>query len=613
METVVITGADNTTGLSTVRALAGLDLELIGLYRKDTPACQSKYWNKLIRVDEHEETIDALVRIAGSLNKKATLFVTQDNIVKQISDNREELSKYYNFRLPSKEIVDIFIDKSNFHKWALKNNLTVPESYICQSHEELAKVLNAIEFPVVIKPYEKSARWDYYSPFDKVYKLDVKKEIENISFDLFEASAKVVVQQWIKGEDNNIYFCLVCYDGKSKCMAAVTGRKLLQWPVFCGNTAAAVSVDNKSIQNMTAHIFDTVGYQGLGSMEFKYNDIDGKYYVIEPTIGRNDLQSGLSVACGVNLTAMSLAELQGNSYKAGMQKQARWLGEIGTSAALRYHYKHNSLNFKDVLNLFSLNMVFEYFSIKDILPSMGMFKKTIKNKTVKWKNHTIDLFEKLNRKIKRIVSLLVKHKYQELFYVIAQKVPFQFLGYTNFYFIKCDKLNAGHMKRALHTEYKIYLEKFTPQLLDRVERELPQDLSTVHYRIIGREDRTNVIVIEHKGKIVANMFLLLDNYVPSPSNINLHFADRKVVTCYGVYLQSKYRLQGLHVHLLKKAYEFSATHSDSSLYGEVHFMNKNSILSHYKIGFNVYRNVHMFIFFGKKFSINGKNKFWCVR
>ncbi len=613
METVVITGADNTTGLGTVRALAGLDVEVIGIYQQDTPACKSKYWNKLIRIDEHEDIIDTLIRIGESLPKKAPLFVTQDNVVKQISDNREELSKYYNFRLPNKEVVDIFLDKTNFHIWALENNLNVPESYICKSHEELAKVLNTVEFPVIIKPYEKSTKWGHYSPSDKVYKLNVKKEIENISFDLFEASAKIVVQQWIKGEDNNIFFCLVCYDGKSKCMAAITGRKLLQWPVFCGNTAAAVSVDNKEIQNMTTHIFDIVGYQGLGSMEFKYNDLDGKYYVIEPTIGRNDLQSGLSVACGVNLTAMSLAEFNGNVFQNRIRKQATWLSEYGTFAAIRYYLRHNSLIFRDVMKLFSLNVMFEYFSMNDILPSIEMMKRLLKNKIIKGKSYTFKKWEKLNRKIKNTFSLLVRRKYQELFYVVAQNIPFQVLSYTNFYFIKCDKLDVSYMKRALNTEYKIYLDKFTPKLLDRIREELPQDLSTVNYRIIGREDKTNVIFIEHKGRIVANMFLLLDNCVPSPSNINLYFADQKVVTCYGVYLESKYRLQGLHVHLLKKAHEFSATHSDSSLYGEIHFLNKNSILSHYKVGFNVYRNVHLFIFFGRKFFIDGKHKFWCVR
>jgi predicted ATP-grasp superfamily ATP-dependent carboligase len=244
---------------------------LTGYYRM-IPMLQIVNWDQLIHVANYNEIVEKLVEFGTLQKHKSALFVSADNLVKVISDNRDILRQYYSFLLPEKNVIDCFLDKTSFHEWAMQNGMKVPESYICSSYEELDSCLERISFPVIIKPFEKTEKWDQLSPAYKTIQLHCKSEIDTIPFDLFVAASKILVQQWIPGGDRNVYFCLVCYNGNGQKMADFTGRKLFQWPVLCGSTAAAIGEENEEVGRMTEEIFNLVKYQGLGSVEFSSDD-----------------------------------------------------------------------------------------------------------------------------------------------------------------------------------------------------------------------------------------------------------------------------------------------------------------------------------------------------
>jgi D-aspartate ligase len=270
-----------------------------------------------------------------------------------------------------------------FHEWALQNNIKVPESYVCSSNKELEECLSRIPFPVIIKPFEKTEKWDYLSPLHKTFKLHSKNELDAIPFDLFTAAPKILIQQWIPGGDRNVYFSLVCYNGDGQKVADFTGRKLFQWPIFCGSTAAAIGEDNEEVVRLTEEIFNLVGYQGLGSVEFKLSDADGQFYIIEPTVGRNDLQSNVAFAGGVNLTAIALAELLGTKAPEIKRKKAAWIHEEGLMDSLRACNKMHCLRKSDLLKLLRPRIAFAYFSFGDTTPVFELIKRKLRKKNGK--------------------------------------------------------------------------------------------------------------------------------------------------------------------------------------------------------------------------------------
>ena len=47
--------------------------------------------------------------------------------------------------------------------------------------------------------------------------------------------------------------------------------------------------------------FDAVGFIGIGSMEYKRDPRDGRFYMVEPTVGRTDYQEEIACLNGVNI------------------------------------------------------------------------------------------------------------------------------------------------------------------------------------------------------------------------------------------------------------------------------------------------------------------------
>lgn len=164
-------------------------------------------------------------------------------------------------------------------------------------------------------------------------------EFDSIDFDLFEAANKLLVQQWIPGGDSNVYFCLVCYDKNGTLAGKFTGRKLLQAPPYCGSTAVAVGVDEPEVDEITTRLFNLVGYRGIGSLELKKSDKDLKYYLVEPTVGRNDLQSNVALSGGVNLTQLALSELASVQPPKLRCRKGVWIDEEGLIDSIRFHLK----------------------------------------------------------------------------------------------------------------------------------------------------------------------------------------------------------------------------------------------------------------------------------
>jgi hypothetical protein len=52
---------------------------------------------------------------------------------------------------------------------------------------------------------------------------------------------------------------------------------------------------------LTDKFFDAVGFVGLGSMEYKRDTRDNKFYMVEPTVGRTDYQEEIATLNGVNI------------------------------------------------------------------------------------------------------------------------------------------------------------------------------------------------------------------------------------------------------------------------------------------------------------------------
>jgi len=109
------------------------------------------------------------------------------------------------------------------------------------------------------------------------------------------------------------------------------------------------------LQNLLLDVFSAADYRGIGSLEAKYSREDDEYYITEPTVGRPNLQSGLAVAGGVNLTAMAALDALGQDPReiTSRKRHAMWVEEYATLLAVKESIGRNDIGFGRIISALS--------------------------------------------------------------------------------------------------------------------------------------------------------------------------------------------------------------------------------------------------------------------
>lgn len=371
---VVITGADTITGLITARSLRGLDVEIWGVVSNmDAPACKSRYWNRHYAIGELaylEKIIEIGKEILEDSANKAVLLASQDEVVISISRNISAIEKYFKIIYPDKKYLELMMDKTKFHQWAQKNDYLVPGSHIVKDYKEIDGVRGEYSRPYILKPLVRGAKWDNKYPNKKFFHINSSDDLNEAVDDaeLFDYSEKYLMQEWIPGDDASIYFCLFFFDESGKEVAYLLARKIYQWPLFGGSTAVCTEHKNPDLLKLSRKIMTSANAKGLCSIEFKQHENTGEYYITEPTVGRNDLQSYIGTAAGANLSRCYVEYLLGLPLsKAQPTRKAIWLDEISVLRIIKS--KKTTGSFVKICKLLIFRKrSYAYFDFRDLYP-----------------------------------------------------------------------------------------------------------------------------------------------------------------------------------------------------------------------------------------------------
>ena len=273
--------------------------------------------------------IARLVELAGTLPDKPVLFITDDSTVLRVAAEEERLRPHFRFLIPPLKTVHLLGDKTAFAEYARVNGFRVPRTFVIRGEEDIERAAKELPFPSILKPAWRPPAWEA-AKIPKAFIVAKPAEL----FETFRAHAPMhptyVAQEWIPGSDSEIYYCLVYFDGNGRCRATFTGRKLRQWPRGAGNTSITEPFPCPEIERETVRLLEAVGFRGLGSVEFKRDPRDGEFKIMEPTVGRPNLQSEVATANGVNFPWIAYADLAGIPRGCGSAPlhPVRWVNEF---------------------------------------------------------------------------------------------------------------------------------------------------------------------------------------------------------------------------------------------------------------------------------------------
>jgi predicted ATP-grasp superfamily ATP-dependent carboligase len=189
----------------------------------------------------------------------------------------------------------------------------------------------------------------------------------------------LMLQEYIPGDDDQIYIFNGYFDRQSRCLAGFTGHKIRQFPVHVGCASLGVCRSNEAVAQTTIRFMQAIGYQGILDIGYRYDPRDGQYKVLDanPRVGQ---AFRLFVAENDMDVVKSLyLDLTGQEQFAIVPREGRrWLIEDFDVISSLHYYQEGTLRPLQWLRSFKCVEEAAWFSWRDPLPFLVMLGQLLR-------------------------------------------------------------------------------------------------------------------------------------------------------------------------------------------------------------------------------------------
>jgi D-aspartate ligase len=312
-----VAAADSVTALAAIRSLGRAGLRVLVLNDSARAVgLRSRFAEHVACPDprrDEEGFVAAIEDLAGQLPGPVPIFPTSDAYLNAIGHHGERLANSFLFPFPIGDALRRIQRKSYQVERAVQLGIPVPRTSRAATAD--------FGFPVLVKPSD---------PVGFVEAFGVKAVHCN---SLEEAERAVeraqpfdpLVQEWIPGGDEQLYFLGAHLSSTGEERGVFTGRKLRQIPSGIGTTRVGESIRMPQVEELGLSYLKAIGCHGLSDVEFKLDPRDGelKFMEVNPRLGQ---WHGLAAAAGVDLPMIAYRDLMGESVPPSRQTDAtkRW-------------------------------------------------------------------------------------------------------------------------------------------------------------------------------------------------------------------------------------------------------------------------------------------------
>jgi predicted ATP-grasp superfamily ATP-dependent carboligase len=373
---VVITGLCETMSLYLTRSLGRRGIPIIATDSNiSSHYGKSKYCQRLYCKSLYDSSlIDLLCELGKSFEKKAVLFNCTDQSVLNVSKEREKLQPYYHFVLPPHATIEKLMSKKLFYNFALENDFLVPRTFFSHTYDEIEMVSKKISYPCIIKPEFRDKNWRENVPLKVLY-VESKENLLRLTEKHKIQESSLVIQEWIEGDDKDLYFCLVYISRHHEPMAVLTGRKLRQHPHLAGTLSVAESIWVPEVVNESLRLLEKEGCVGFCSVEFKQSKKDGKFYIMEPTMGRPDSQEEICATAGLDIPYIAYLDAIGQDTTplGDFEEGVKWI-DLERSYYTVREYFMGTLTLRELLSIYRGKRSYSLWAMDDPLPAVFFLK-----------------------------------------------------------------------------------------------------------------------------------------------------------------------------------------------------------------------------------------------
>ena len=376
-DTAVVLGL-NPNGLGIVRSLSAVGIPVIGVDRTPTGIWDTNIWmssrtrlcRKVFYDPENSNLLERLLELGKTLSTRGILFPSGDDELLCISRYRDELEKYFKFRIPDSKTVELIANKDQFSAFARQQNIPAPVTLAGCQPDEVGMHATSLEFPCLIKPSLRDKKWNIEFNDQKVLIANSATELEELFHRAYQFNKQLLIQEIIPGADSNLYFSHVYLSENLETLAIWTGRKIRQRPIHFGTSTMTESIWNDQIASSSLKLLKSLNCSGYSSVEYKRDPRDGLFKIMEVTQGRTWYPHYLGFGAGVNIPYVWYRDLAGLEAIASpdAKDHVRWIDECRDPVASYDYWRNGELTFWNWMVSYKRVSIFAFASLRDPLP-----------------------------------------------------------------------------------------------------------------------------------------------------------------------------------------------------------------------------------------------------
>lgn len=390
-------------GLSLLRplGLAGIPTIVAGS-DPDSPALYSRYCHGYLPLpaywDEPELSdllLDAAERLGASGSRRLPLYYGTDDQLRFLIRHRDRLTERFAFLLNRTDLALDLLDPIVFARRAQRLGLPVPQCYAWEEGGEGRPAVHHAPGPVLVKPTSKFA-WEHSAVFRELFQCRGKARVyPNAAALLADPLAtrlrtELLVQDYIPGDDRQIYSFHGFADESSRLLAWFVGRKIRTYPALTGESSYLELLTAEDELVALGHmIVERLGLCGVFKMDFKCDLRDGRFYLLEIN-ARFNLWHLLGAVNGINLPAIAYDWLTSRTaelpYGGPARPRYRWLNFALDRCAWREAHRQRQMTLWRWLgSLLEAPKVYRLFSWRDPLPFFTrLLPQGVRRRLVSW-------------------------------------------------------------------------------------------------------------------------------------------------------------------------------------------------------------------------------------
>ena len=369
----VILFGDNIAAYGVIRALGpkNIPMYLVSPAGKEI-SVHSRYVKKILVANPIDESFifQLMPWIRNNVGTEAVCMIAgEDYYLDKLSQNYEIFDRNLKPTFPSWDIVKKVRCKRLTYEIAEAAGVPIPRTFFITSKSELNNIINntKLHFPLLMKAEDSKK-------FAKQYKT--KGIISNNIDELLDNYTRyngfmeeLLLQEMIPGGEDKLYCLKTVLNKNSDPLAVFVDKKIRSSAQFAACTLTASTWSEEVVQ-YGIRLLKDIGYLGYASVEFKLDDRDGIFKLMEIN-GRVSMNNSHALACGINLPHLMYRDVITGplpcieSFKRNYPEQIVWWHALGELNLI----KNRRLTLLEYLKpLSGKELLIEPLSLRDIKP-----------------------------------------------------------------------------------------------------------------------------------------------------------------------------------------------------------------------------------------------------